>query len=299
MTDGNYTTAARPSAAGADVAVVRVLVRDVAKPYNSKDVNTGDNPLLLNPLTGATWGAEDPCRMFPATNAVCSDGEYFGNGVTGPGTIFGGALPWEIGDISFTGMATAKSRSMYPTLADIKAIMTEIGDPKKVILSIYFRAPYVMDDASGLKNAGAILATFGVTDVAMMDVLSGKFKPQGKLPFALPKTLKAVQEQKTDLPGFEETDRRRTLQVWSRPDLLKPARCALTTPSAQARQPTCKRCLRWVDLHCEGCISNNQNIVLLFIEIEFRIGVESAPIESHRLSLVPGDNHPNETEQTP
>ena len=205
VTDGNYTTAPRPSAAGADYAVVRVLVRDVAKPYNSKDVNTGNNPLLLNPLTGATWGAEDPCRMFPATNAVCSDGEYFGNGVTGPGTIFGGALPWEIGDISFTGMATATSRSMYPTLADIKAIMTEIGDPKKVILSVYFRAPYVMDDASGLKNAGAILATFGVTDVAMMDVLSGKFKPQGKLPFALPKTLKAVQEQKTDRPGFEET----------------------------------------------------------------------------------------------
>ncbi|MBP9905228.1 MAG: glycoside hydrolase family 3 C-terminal domain-containing protein [Rhodoferax sp.] len=205
VTDGNYTTAARPSAAGADYAVVRVLVKDIAKPYNSKDVNTGNNPLLLNPLTGNTWGAEDPCRMFVTLNAVCSDGEYFGNGVTGPGTIFGGALPWEIGDISFTGMAAATSRSMYPTLADIKAIMTEIGDPKKVILSIYFRAPYVMDDASGLKNAGAILATFGVTDVAMMDVLSGKFKPQGKLPFALPRTLKAVQEQKSDLPGFDET----------------------------------------------------------------------------------------------
>jgi beta-glucosidase len=74
-----------------------------------------------------------------------------------------------------------------------------------VVLSVYFRAPYVMDDASKLKDAGAILATFGVTDVAMLDVLSGKFKPQGKLPFALPKTLKAVQEQKSDLPGFDET----------------------------------------------------------------------------------------------
>ena len=62
-----------------------------------------------------------------------------------------------------------------------------------------------MDDASGLKNAGAILATFGVTDTAMMEVLSGKFKPQGKLPFALPKTQKAVDEQKSDLPGFDET----------------------------------------------------------------------------------------------
>lgn len=206
VTDGNYASGSRTtSAAGHDVAVIRVLVKDVAKPYNSKDVNTGNNPLYINPLTGKTWGAEDPCRMFPAVNAVCSDGEFFGNGVNGPGTIFGGALPWEIGDISFTGMATATSRSIYPTLADIKAIMAEIGDPKKVVLSVYFRAPYVMDDASGLKNAGAILATFGVADVAMLDVLSGKFKPQGKMPFALPKTLKSVQEQKSDYPGFDET----------------------------------------------------------------------------------------------
>ena len=199
VTDGNYDASksqTRPTVpAGTDVAVIRVLVKDAGSAYQSKDPATGDNPLYLNPLTGKTWGAEDPCRMFPAVNATCSD----------TGLLFGGALPWEIGDISFTGMAAAKSRTMYPTLADIKAIMTEIGDPKKVVLSVYFRAPYVMDDASELKNAGAILATFGVTDVAMLDVLSGKFKPQGKLPFALPKTLKAVQEQKSDLPGFDET----------------------------------------------------------------------------------------------
>ena len=208
VTDGNYDASkgqTRPAVpAGTDVAIIRVLVKDVSSYYHSKDPATGDNPLYLNPLTGKTWGAEDPCRMYPAPaypdNAKCSDGDWFG-----PATLFGGALPWEIGDISFTGMATATSRSIYPTLADIKAIMAEIGDAKKVVLSVYFRAPYVLDDASGMKDAGAILATFGVTDVAMMDVLSGKFKPQGKLPFALPKTQAAVQEQKTDLPGFDET----------------------------------------------------------------------------------------------
>lgn len=199
VTDGNYDATKSqtrpPVPAGTDVAVIRVLVKDASSAYQSKDSATGDNPLFLNPLTGKTWGADDPCRMVPTVNATCSD----------TGLAFGGALPWEIGDISFTGMATAKSRTMYPTLADIKAIMAEIGDAKKVVLSVYFRAPYVMDDASGLKDAGAITATFGVTDLAMLDVLSGKFKPQGKLPFALPKTLKAVQEQKSDLPGFEET----------------------------------------------------------------------------------------------
>ena len=83
--------------------------------------------------------------------------------------------------------------------------MSEIGDAKKVVLSVYFRAPYVLDDASGLKNAGAIVATFGVSDKAMMEVLSGNFKPQGKMPFALPKTLQAVYDQKSDRPGFDET----------------------------------------------------------------------------------------------
>lgn len=204
VTDGNYDASKAqtrpPVPAGTDVAVIRVLVKDSSAAYASNNPATGDNPIYINPLTDKTWGAEDPCRMFPAINLTCADGGSFG-----PALVFGGALPWEIGDISFTGMAAAKSRSMYPTLADIKAIMAEIGDPKKVVLSVYFRAPYVMDDASGLKNAGAILATFGVTDVAMMDVLSGRFKPQGKMPFALPKTLKAVQEQKTDLPGFDET----------------------------------------------------------------------------------------------
>ena len=204
VTDGNYDATksqTRPTVpVGTDVAIIRVLIKDAGSAYHSKSLTTGDNPLFLNPLTGNTWGSEDPCRLFPATNATCTDGDS-----SGPALVFGGALPWEIGDISFTGMSTATSRTMYPTLADIKAIMAEIGDPKKVVLSVYFRAPYVMDDASGLKNAGAILATFGVTDLAMMDILSGKFKPQGKLPFALPKTLKAVQEQKSDLPGFDET----------------------------------------------------------------------------------------------
>ncbi|MDB5779407.1 MAG: xylan 1,4-beta-xylosidase [Polaromonas sp.] len=199
VTDGNYDATkgqARPSAAGADYAVIRVLVKDNAVPYSSKDPATGANPLQLNPLTGQTWGAQDPCVLFPAVNPTCSD-----NGLT-----FGGALPWEAGDLTFTGMATARSRVMTPSLADIQAIMKEVGDPKKVVLNIYFRAPYVLDDASGLKNAGAIVAGFGVSDVALLEVLSGKFKPQGKMPFALANNSKAIADNQPDVPGYPEKD---------------------------------------------------------------------------------------------
>lgn len=218
VTNGNYDATGKTSGlpttrpavpAGTDVAVIRVLVKDATALFDCNKYATSGP---INPLTATYWGAEDPHIMAPvgainpvtgetgpAINASCS------LTLVGNTLGFGGALPWEIGDISFTGMSTATSRTMYPTLADIKAIMSEIGDAKKVVLSIYFRAPYVMDDASGFKNAGAIVGTFGVSDKAMMEVLSGNFKPQGKMPFALPKTLQAVYDQKSDRPGFDET----------------------------------------------------------------------------------------------
>lgn len=54
VTDGNYDATkgqTRPSAAGADYAVIRVLVKDAGSAYSSKDPATGANPLFLNPLT--------------------------------------------------------------------------------------------------------------------------------------------------------------------------------------------------------------------------------------------------------
>jgi beta-glucosidase len=83
--------------------------------------------------------------------------------------------------------------------------MNEVG-AKNTVLAIYFRQPYVLDDASGLKNAGAIVGTFGVSDVALLEVLSGKFKPQGKLPFALANKLEAVVNNQPDVPGYPAAD---------------------------------------------------------------------------------------------
>ena len=96
--------------------------------------------------------------------------------------------------------------SQYKSLADIQAVLAEIGDAKKVILSVYFRHPYVLDEASGVRRAGAILANFGVSDAALMDVLTGKFKPQGKLPFALANNLDAVVANDPDAPGYPAKD---------------------------------------------------------------------------------------------
>ena len=69
VTDGNdSSTVPRPSAAGNDVAIIRVLVRDANASYASTDPLHRRQPDRLNPLTGKTWGSEDPCVMFPDVN---------------------------------------------------------------------------------------------------------------------------------------------------------------------------------------------------------------------------------------
>lgn len=206
VTDGNAAAGQpRPSAAGHDVAIVRVQVRNTnTSAYRSKDPATGANPARLNPRSGKPWGAEDPCVVYPDVNPTCADDGVLGGG-RGLGLLYGGALPWEANHLSFTTMAAAESWQITPSLADIHAVMGEVG-PSRTVLAIYFRHPFVLDDESRLKDAGAIVASFGVSDVALLDVLSGRFRPSGKLPFALPRTLQAVIDNQPDAPGYPVAD---------------------------------------------------------------------------------------------
>ncbi|MGR5142217.1 glycoside hydrolase family 3 N-terminal domain-containing protein [Photobacterium sp. DNB23_23_1] len=119
--------------------------------------------------------------------------------------IFGGANPDELDFLAFSDMATAKSWTISPSLDDIKDVMSEAG-AENTILAINFRQPFVLDERSGMKDAGAILATFGVSDAALLDVISGEFNPQGKLPFALANSAEAIVNQLSDVPGYEEAD---------------------------------------------------------------------------------------------
>ncbi len=200
---GNVT--GRLSAAGFDRAIIRVEVGNTGTGvYRSKDPTTGANPAFVNPLTGKVWGATDQCITHPAANPLCVDDGHLG--APQPlGLVFGGAFPWEANNLSFTTMAASKSWRLSPTLADIQAVMKEIG-ADKVVLSINFRQPYVIDEASGFRQAGAIVAGFGVSNTALLDVLSGKAKPQGKLPFALANNLQAVIDNQPDAPGYPAKD---------------------------------------------------------------------------------------------
>ncbi len=66
------------------------------------------------------------------------------------------------------------------------------------IVDIYLDRPAVFPEINA--RAKAVLANFGASDAALMDVIFGKAKPGGKLPFELPSSMEAVRNQKEDLP---------------------------------------------------------------------------------------------------
>lgn len=205
VTDGNVDDGReRPSAEGHDTAILRVQIHNHnTKAYRTKDAKYGANPEHINPLTGETYGAEDSCNMAPDQNPKCVDDMNVGP--VSLGLLFGGPLPWEVDNLSLSTMATSESWIISPSLDQIQSVMNEVG-AKNTVLAIDFRSPYVLDEASGVREAGAIMGTFGVSDEALIDVVSGKFSPVGKMPYALASNLQAVIDNKADVPGYPEKD---------------------------------------------------------------------------------------------
>ncbi len=66
------------------------------------------------------------------------------------------------------------------------------------IVDIYLDRPAVIPGISA--KAKGLLADFGASDAAVLDVIFGKYKPGGHLPIELPSSMEAVRNQKEDVP---------------------------------------------------------------------------------------------------
>ncbi|GAC1439921.1 MAG: glycoside hydrolase family 3 N-terminal domain-containing protein [Sediminibacterium sp.] len=66
------------------------------------------------------------------------------------------------------------------------------------IVDIFLDRPAVIPEISA--KAKGLLADFGASDAAVLDVIFGKYKPGGKLPFELPSSMEAVRNQQEDMP---------------------------------------------------------------------------------------------------
>ncbi|MDF7810808.1 glycoside hydrolase family 3 N-terminal domain-containing protein [Hymenobacter sp. YC55] len=88
-------------------------------------------------------------------------------------------------------------------VAYIKALMAK----KPTILAVNYSNPWVIDEvynASTKSRCLGVLATFGTTPEALLDVVTGKFNPTGKMPFTTPVSEEVVQKQQEDVPGYKE-----------------------------------------------------------------------------------------------
>jgi beta-glucosidase len=66
------------------------------------------------------------------------------------------------------------------------------------IVDIYLDRPAVIPEITAASKG--LMANFGSSDEALLDVLFGKVNPSAKLPFEMPSSMEAVRNQKEDVP---------------------------------------------------------------------------------------------------
>jgi beta-glucosidase len=81
---------------------------------------------------------------------------------------------------------------------EAKAEILALLESTPTIVVIYLDRPAVIPEISAASHA--LLADFGASDQAVLNVIFGKAKPEGKLPFELPSSIEAVRSQRTDVP---------------------------------------------------------------------------------------------------
>jgi beta-glucosidase len=84
----------------------------------------------------------------------------------------------------------------YETFKRVSAVVP-------TIVTVFLDRPAILTPIK--ERARAVLANFGVSDAALLDVLTGRASPQGKLPFELPSSMEAVTAQQPDVPHDSRT----------------------------------------------------------------------------------------------
>ncbi len=100
-------------------------------------------------------------------------------------------------DAGYLGQNTGAPLDLTLPAAQIAPLVT-LMKKKPTIIVMFLERPLVIPELAN--EAAALLATFGVSDEALFDVLLGKFNPTGRLPFEMPSSMDAVRAQLEDLP---------------------------------------------------------------------------------------------------
>jgi len=109
------------------------------------------------------------------------------------------------GNSLFRSTGEPISLSLSKCSVDVDYV-NKISAKKPTVLVINYTNPWVINEVynQDTKNVAGVLATFGTTPDALLDVITGKFNPSGKMPFSTPVSDQAVENQKEDMPGYME-----------------------------------------------------------------------------------------------
>ena len=85
-----------------------------------------------------------------------------------------------------------------PELSELRAL----ARAKPTVLVLHLDRPTVMPEL--VEECAGVVAVFGASDAAVDDVLSGRVRVEGRLPFELPRSMEAVRAQQPDVPHDSE-----------------------------------------------------------------------------------------------
>jgi len=100
-------------------------------------------------------------------------------------------------DAGYLGQNTGAPLTLTLPEAQVAAVQA-LMRKKPTVVVLFLERPLVIPELAS--ESAALLATFGVSDEALFDVLTGKFNPTGKLPFEMPSSMEAVRAQLEDVP---------------------------------------------------------------------------------------------------
>jgi len=165
--------------------------------------------LAASGLTPATTAAEADVCLIRLTRGGTSgatggrggrSGARSGarSGGSGTGAPRDAAPPRGAAGGGFGGLSTGGAPIDLTFSAEQIAAVWKTMRLKPTVVAIYMDRPYVIPEIAS--ESAALVAHFGVSDEALLDVLTGAFAPVGKMPFELPSSMDAVRAQKEDVP---------------------------------------------------------------------------------------------------